>query len=173
MAAFQPAGAICRSLVMTLRRSSPMRSRSRSAAVWSSLRPSATMTSKSPGGGCCASSERTQGSMNLSSLRAATTAVTATCESVPNLEHNRGCEMKKAILVLAVLLGTVTNVEASTTSIHATPTSSVVGDKVTFKATFTSSCPGTLTTHYFTIDGKVYNGTVTQSGQAGSETLST
>ena len=81
--------------------------------------------------------------------------------------------MKKAILVLAVLLGTVTNVEASTTSIHATPTSSVVGDKVTFTATFTSSCPGTLTTHYFTIDGKVYNGTVTQSGQAGSETLST
>ena len=81
--------------------------------------------------------------------------------------------MKKAILVLAVLLGTVTNVEASTTSIHATPTSSVVGDKVTFTATFTSSCPGTLTTHYFTIDGKVYNGTVAQSGQAGSETLST
>ena len=81
--------------------------------------------------------------------------------------------MKKAILALAVLLGTVTNVEASTTSIHATPTSSVVGDKVTFTATFTSSCPGTLTTHYFTIDGKVYNGTVAQSGQAGSETLST
>jgi len=81
--------------------------------------------------------------------------------------------MKKAILVLAVLLGTVTNVEASTTSIHATPTSAVVGDKVTLTTTFTSSCPGTLTTHYFTIDGKVYNGTVAQSGQAGSETLST
>jgi len=81
--------------------------------------------------------------------------------------------MKKAILALAVLLGTVTNVEASTTSIHATPASSVVGDKVTFTATFTSSCPGSLTTHYFTIDGKVYNGAVAQSGQAGSETLST
>ena len=79
--------------------------------------------------------------------------------------------MKKAILVLAVLAASVTTAEASTTVIHATPANPVAGEAVTFTATFTSSCPGALTTHYFTIDGKVYSGKLTQTGQAGSETL--
>ena len=80
--------------------------------------------------------------------------------------------MRKLILVLAVVAGSVTTVEASTTSIAVTPTSSVAGQNVTFTATFTSSCPGALTTHYFTIDGQTVNGTLAQSGQAGTETLS-
>jgi len=84
--------------------------------------------------------------------------------------------MKKLILilVLAAAAALVPNATAlaSSTSLRASPSSSIVGQKVTFTATFTSSCPGSLTTHYFTIDGKVYNGTLAQSGQAGSETLS-
>jgi hypothetical protein len=82
--------------------------------------------------------------------------------------------MRKLIpaLALALALAWPATAEASTTSIRATPSSSIVGQAVTFTATFTSSCPGSLTTHYFTIDGKVYNGKLAQSGQAGSETLS-
>ena len=81
--------------------------------------------------------------------------------------------MRKLILALAVAAaGSVTTVEASTTSISVTPTSSVAGQTVTFTAIFTSSCPGALTTHYFTIDGQGLNGTLAQSGQGGTETLS-
>jgi hypothetical protein len=80
--------------------------------------------------------------------------------------------MRKLILALAVFAGSVTTVEASTTSISAVPTSSVAGQSVTFTATFTSSCPGALTTHYFTIDGQGVNGSLAQTGLAGTETLS-
>ena len=83
--------------------------------------------------------------------------------------------MRKLILALVVAgaAGSVTTVEASTTSIAAIPTNSVAGQSVTFTATFTSSCPGALSTHYFTIDGQGINGALVQSGQAGTETLST
>jgi hypothetical protein len=84
--------------------------------------------------------------------------------------------LRKLILLLALPLASValsiTGVEASTTAIHPSPTSSVVGQQVTFAATFTSSCAGSVTTHYFTIDGKVYRGTFAHSGLNGSETLS-
>ena len=81
--------------------------------------------------------------------------------------------MKKLILALAlVAAGSVTTAEASGTSISVTPTSSVAGQNVTFTATFTSSCPGALSIHYFTIDGQGLNGALAQSGQAGTETLS-
>lgn len=76
-----------------------------------------------------------------------------------------------AVLVAAVAAGSVTTAEASTTSMTATPPSSQVGQKVTFTASFTSSCPGALSVHYFTIDGQTLNGTLAQSGQAGTETL--
>jgi hypothetical protein len=90
------------------------------------------------------------------------------------MRENVAVPMKKLILVLAAAAAMIPNatVLASTTSLRASPSSSLVGQKVTFTATFASSCPGSLTTHYFTIDGKVYNGTLAQSGQAGSETLS-
>jgi hypothetical protein len=75
--------------------------------------------------------------------------------------------------VLAIVLAaSVQTVEASTTALRASPAGSTAGDTVTFTAAFTSSCPGALTTHYFTIDGKTYNGTLAQSGQAGTDTLS-
>ncbi|TMF25954.1 MAG: hypothetical protein E6I36_01530, partial [Chloroflexi bacterium] len=81
--------------------------------------------------------------------------------------------MRKLILALAlVAVGSVTTAQASGTSISVTPTSSVAGQNVTFTATFTSSCPGALSIHYFTIDGQALNGTLAQSGQAGTETLS-
>jgi hypothetical protein len=81
--------------------------------------------------------------------------------------------MRKLIpaLALALCLASVTPVMASTTSIHASPASSTVGQEVTFTATFTSSCPGTVTSHYFTIDGKGYSGTYSHSGLSGTETL--
>jgi len=81
--------------------------------------------------------------------------------------------MKKLILALALAAaGSVTTAEASGTSISVTPTSSVAGQNVTFTAAFTSSCPGALSIHYFTIDGQQMNGALAQSGQAGTETLS-
>jgi len=81
--------------------------------------------------------------------------------------------MRKLILALAlVAAGSVTTAQASGTSISVTPTSSVTGQNVTFTATFTSSCPGALSIHYFTIDGQTLNGALAQSGQAGTETLS-
>src|SRR5690242_5480211 len=78
-------------------------------------------------------------------------------------------------LLSAVFLvaASVTTVEASTTSIHASPTTASVGQSVAFTATFTSSCPGTVTTHSFTIDGKTYSGVFTHTGLSGSETYST
>jgi len=75
-------------------------------------------------------------------------------------------------LALALCLASATPVMASTTSIHVSPAGSVVGQTVTFTATFTSSCAGTVTSHYFTIDGKGYSGTYSHSGLSGSETLS-
>ena len=80
--------------------------------------------------------------------------------------------MRKVLVALAVLFGTVTNVQASTTTIHATPAGSIVGQEVTLTATFTSSCPGIVSSHYFTIDGKLYSGTYSHSGLSGSETVS-
>lgn len=62
---------------------------------------------------------------------------------------------------------------ASTTSISATPSTSVAGQSVTFTASFSSVCAGALSPHYFTIDGTGINGTLAQSGQAGTETLTT
>ena len=81
--------------------------------------------------------------------------------------------MRKLIAVLLAVgaAGSVTTAQASTTSISATPASSQAGQKVTFTASFTSSCPGALSVHYFTIDGQTLNGTLAQSGQAGTETL--
>lgn len=76
-----------------------------------------------------------------------------------------------AVLVAAIAATSVTNAEASTTSMTATPPSSQLGQNVTFVASFTSSCPGALSVHYFTIDGQTLNGTLAQSGQAGTETL--
>jgi len=92
------------------------------------------------------------------------------------MSENVAIPMKKLILVLvlaaaAAMVPSATAL-ASSTSLRAVPSSSIAGQKVTFTATFTSSCPGSLTTHYFTIDGKVYSGTLAQSGQAGTETLS-
>jgi hypothetical protein len=83
--------------------------------------------------------------------------------------------MKKAIvpLVLVLTLGTVTTVHASTTTLTASPSSSTVGQKVTFTAKFTPSCTGTVQSYYFTIDGKRYNGTYIRSGQNRTETYST
>jgi hypothetical protein len=80
--------------------------------------------------------------------------------------------MRKLILALVLVLGAVTTVQASTTTIQASPTSSIVGQKVTFTATFTSSCAGTVFTHYFTVDGKTFSGNYTHSGLSGTETLS-
>lgn len=76
-----------------------------------------------------------------------------------------------AVLLAAGAAGSVTTAQASTTSISATPASSQAGQNVTFTASFTSSCPGALSVHYFTIDGQTLNGTLAQSGQAGTETL--
>lgn len=76
-----------------------------------------------------------------------------------------------AVVVAAGAAGSVTTAEASTTSMSATPASSQVGQNVTFVASFTSSCAGALSVHYFTIDGQTLNGTLAQSGQAGTETL--
>jgi hypothetical protein len=81
--------------------------------------------------------------------------------------------MKKAILVVAFLLGSVTTVQASTTTLTASPKSSIVGQKVTFTAKFTPSCTGTVQTYYFTVDGKRYNGAYVRSGQNRTETYST
>lgn len=80
--------------------------------------------------------------------------------------------MRKLILALVVVASSVTSAQASTTTIAAAPPSSVSGQSVTFTATFTSSCPGTVSSHWFTIDGQGINGTFAQNGQAGTETLS-
>lgn len=80
--------------------------------------------------------------------------------------------MRKLILALVVVASSVTSAQASTTTIAAAPASSVSGQSVTFTATFTSSCPGAVSSHWFTIDGQGINGTFAQNGQAGTETLS-
>src|SRR5690242_16429408 len=90
MATFQPAGAIRAGLATTLSRGSSAARRSRIERVASSLMPSATTISKPPGGASWAKSDLIAASMDLSSLRAAMTTVTATAESVLNAEHNRG-----------------------------------------------------------------------------------
>lgn len=75
-------------------------------------------------------------------------------------------------ILAAVLAFSVTSVEASTTSLTGTPASSAVGQAVTFTASFTTSCSGALASHGFTIDGVAYNGSLAQTGLAGTETLS-
>ena len=83
--------------------------------------------------------------------------------------------MRKAVLVpvgvVALILGSVVSAEASSTVIHASPASSTVGQQVTFTASLTSSCAGTVSTHYFTIDGKVSQGVFVQTGRTATETL--
>jgi hypothetical protein len=82
--------------------------------------------------------------------------------------------MRKAVVVLAVLIGSVANVQAATTTtLTASPKSSVVGQKVTFTGKFTPQCAGTVQTSYFTIDGKRYLGTYSQVGQNSTGTYST
>lgn len=84
--------------------------------------------------------------------------------------------MRKLILALVLAAGSagsVANVEASTTSMSATPSSAQAGQTVTFVASFSSSCAGALSKHYFTIDGNTVNGTLAQTGQSGTETLAT
>jgi hypothetical protein len=84
--------------------------------------------------------------------------------------------MRKAILLpvvaLAALLLTVASAQASTTTLTASPKTSVVGQKVTFTGKFTPSCAGTVQSSYFTIDGKRYLGTYSQVGNTGVGTYS-
>ena len=80
-----------------------------------------------------------------------------------------------AVAIPAVLaLGADVAAQAATsTSIHASPSSSAVGQRVTFTATFTSACSGTIQPHYFTVDGQKYFGNLVLSGQSGTETYAT
>ena len=78
-----------------------------------------------------------------------------------------------AIPVVLALGASVGAQAASSTSIHASPSTSAVGQKVTFTATFTSACSGTIKPHYFTIDGKKYFGNLVLKGQTGTETYAT
>lgn len=83
--------------------------------------------------------------------------------------------MRKWILAVAIpavlaLGAAVAAQAASSTSIHASPSTSAVGQTVTFTATFTSACSGTIKPHYFTIDGQKFFGNLVMSGQSGTET---
>ena len=78
------------------------------------------------------------------------------------------------VVALAAVLSTAAAVEAaSTTTLTASPASSIVGQKVTFTAKFTPACTGTVASYYFTIDGKRYNGNYARSGQNRSEIYAT
>jgi hypothetical protein len=84
--------------------------------------------------------------------------------------------MKKAAVALAVIVGSATTAQAdSSTAISASPPSSIVGQTVTFQATFGFGCADGVSTHYFLIDGKLQpgNGTFQSHGQTATETLST
>ena len=76
-------------------------------------------------------------------------------------------------VALAVVAAGVTSVDASTTTLTASPKSSIVGQKVTFTGKFTPSCAGTVQSAYFTIDGKRFLGTYAQVGQNSTGTYST
>src|SRR4051812_40908380 len=82
--------------------------------------------------------------------------------------------MRKVIAALALAaVGSLTSAQAATTTqIHASPTSAAVGKTVTFTATFTF-CSGGVVSHYFTIDGKLYKGQLAKSGLNGTEKLAT
>lgn len=73
-------------------------------------------------------------------------------------------------MVAGLALCSTISAEASTTRIEASPPSSGAGQAVTFTATYTSSCAGTIKPHFFTIDGKKYFGQLLTSGQGGTET---
>jgi hypothetical protein len=82
--------------------------------------------------------------------------------------------MRKLMLAVAIpavltLGAEVTAQAAASTSIHASPSSSAVGQRVTFTATFTSACSGAIKPHYFTIDGQKYFGNLVLSGKSGTE----
>jgi len=79
--------------------------------------------------------------------------------------------MKRAVIVAAVILGSATTVHASGTTISASPSSSVVGQRVTFTATFTFGCADGVTSHHFLIDGQAYNGGFSIAGQNATETI--
>ena len=67
--------------------------------------------------------------------------------------------MRRVIVALALAaVASVTSVQASTTTLTASPKSAIVGQKVTFTGKFTPSCAGTVQSSYFTIDGKRYLG---------------
>lgn len=81
--------------------------------------------------------------------------------------------MRKVIVALALAaVASVTSVQASTTTLTASPKSAIVGQKVTFTGKFTPSCAGTVQSSYFTIDGKRYLGTYSQVGSNGTGTYS-
>ena len=82
--------------------------------------------------------------------------------------------MRRAFLAICcgLVLAPVTAVAATATTITASPKTGVAGQAMTFKATFTS-CGGTIKPHYFTIDGRKYNGKLVMSGNNGTETYST
>jgi hypothetical protein len=81
----------------------------------------------------------------------------------------------KRILLALVAVGTLAPLTAlaSTTTLTASPASSVVGQKVTFTGKFTPTCAGVVKTSYFTIDGKQYPGSYSQVGQNSTGTYST
>jgi hypothetical protein len=82
--------------------------------------------------------------------------------------------MRKVIVALALAaVASVTSVQASTTTLTASPQSAVVGQKVTFTGKFTPSCAGTVQSSYFTIDGTRYLGTYSQVGKNSTGTYST
>jgi len=82
--------------------------------------------------------------------------------------------MRKVIVALALAaVASVTSVQASTTTLTASPKSAIVGQKVTFTGKFTPSCAGTVQSSYFTIDGTRYLGTYSQVGKNSTGTYST
>ena len=85
--------------------------------------------------------------------------------------------MRKAVLVMAIaaaaVLGAAIMADAATTTLTASPKSSIVGQKVTFTGKFTPQCTGAVQASYFTIDGTRYLGTYSQSGQNSTGTYST
>src|SRR5690242_6520991 len=79
--------------------------------------------------------------------------------------------MKRAVVVAAVILGSATSAQASGTTISASPSSSVVGQRVTFTATFTFGCADGVASHHFLIDGQAYYGSFSSAGQNATETM--
>jgi len=66
--------------------------------------------------------------------------------------------MKKGVVALAVILGSVTTAQAdSSTTISASPASSVVGQTVTFTSRFTHYCSDGVDSAAFLIDGTAHS----------------